>query len=51
MNGAPLEVGGTFALQWTGTEEPTSPGLAGAKTWKAQWKAPAKAAISVEDLI
>lgn len=51
MNAQPLEVGGTFALQWTGTDEPTRAGMSGAKQWKAQWKAPVKAAIAADDLL
>lgn len=51
LDGQPLEPGGIFAIQWTGTDEPASPGLAGAKTWKAQWKPPARSAIAADDLL
>lgn len=50
LDGRELEVGGTFAMQWTGTED-SRPGLHPAKTWKAAYAPPKKAAIASEDLL
>lgn len=51
LDGRELEVGGTFAMQWTGLEESSRPGLNPAKTWKAAYAPPKKAAIDVGDLL
>ncbi len=51
LGGQPLEVGGTFAMQWTGEEPvPNYPQWV-RKTWRAQWIAPKPVAIAADDLI
>lgn len=45
------EDGGILAVQWTGEVPASQPGLAPAKTWSAQYKAPTAPTITATDLI
>ena len=49
--GAAPEDGGILAVQWTGEVPASQPGLAPAKTWSAQYKAPSVPAITANELI
>jgi len=51
MAGKSLEVGGTFAMQWTGEEPSKTKGFNPAKTWTAQYAPPANVALASNDLI